>query len=195
MSPSLTLTPLTSLHITTHSIPPHSHLPNTSTHPLIIYHSVYPAHTSPSLIETHLRTTSLVPAWRYTMYTTTHYHSSTHEVLCVYAGRARLLFGGEGNPGKVEVVVGKGDVLVVPAGVGHRLLEDLAGDGEEGYMMVGAYPRGCSWDMCYGKEEEEGERKRVGEVKWLEKDPMYGDDGPVVWGVKELAERSGKRQV
>jgi uncharacterized protein YjlB len=120
------------------------------------------------------------------MYSTTHYHSTTHEVLCVFRGRATLLFGGEENPGKVEAEVGAGDAIVVPAGVGHRLLEDLSKDGDGGFEMVGGYPVGCGWDMCYGKKGEEEKARNVARVKWLEKDPFYGEDGPVMWGKERL---------
>lgn len=128
------------------------------------------------------------------MYPYTHFHSTTHEVLCVYKGHAKLLFGGEGNENAVEVVVGKGDVIVVPAGVGHRLLEEVGGIDEEGsekshgnkegnerFEMVGSYPVGAEqWDMCYGKEGEEDKVKRIKNVKWFERDPVYGDEGPVL---------------
>jgi uncharacterized protein YjlB len=61
-------------------------------------------------------------------------------------------FGDEENPGRVEASVLKGDVIIVPAGVGHRLLEELSGGDFE---MVGSYPNGKNWDMCYGKKGEE----------------------------------------
>lgn len=178
--PSLTLTPLPSLRLSTHSIPSHSHLPNTTphAHPLLIYHSAFPASTSPSTLESHLSTNNVTPQWRYTMYSTTHYHSTTHEVLCVFHGRARLLFGGEANPGRVEVEVKAGDAIVIPAGVAHRLVEDVEG----GFEMVGSYPKGCSWDMCYGKEGEEDMAEKVKGVEWFRKDPLYGDEGPVFGG-------------
>lgn len=82
------------------------------------------------------------------MYSQSHFHSTTHEVLCVASGKARLCFGGEENPKRVEPVLEKGDVMVVPAGLSHRLLEDING----GFNMVGSYPMGKSWDMCYGRE-------------------------------------------
>lgn len=116
------------------------------------------------------------------MYTTSHYHSTTHEILCIIRGRANLLFGGEQNPGRVEQEVTTGDVIVVPAGVAHRLLQDVEG----AFEMLGSYPKGCSWDMCYGGEGEEGKAAAVGDVKWLERDPMYGEDGPVLWGRERL---------
>jgi uncharacterized protein YjlB len=109
-------------------------------------------------------------------------------VLCVFRGRALLLFGGETNPEKVEIEVGAGDAVVVPAGVAHRLLEDRSGGGE-GFCMVGAYPKGCMWDMCYGNEGEEGNVEKAKGVKWFGKDPLYGDDGPVLWENEKLEKR------
>lgn len=109
------------------------------------------------------------------MYSTSHFHSTTHEVLCVSNGKAKLLFGGENNPNHVEAVVEHGDVMVIPAGVAHRLLEDQSG----GFQMVGSYPKGCNWDMCYGKSGEEGKIEAIKDVAWFTKDPIYGDEGPV----------------
>ncbi|KAF2747877.1 hypothetical protein M011DRAFT_467466 [Sporormia fimetaria CBS 119925] len=189
----LTLHPLSSLRLSTHHIPTFRSLPNTSphSHPLYIYHSAYPPSTPPSTLESHLRTNSLTPQWRYTMYTRTHYHSTTHEVLCVYRGTADLLFGGEENPERVEVRVQAGDMVVVPAGVAHRLVRDVGEKQGEGFMMVGAYPEGCEWDMCYG---EEGEKKEeaVKSVQWLKRDPLYGEDGPVLWGEEKVREHQKK---
>ena len=110
------------------------------------------------------------------MYSTTHFHSTTHEVLCISRGRAKLCFGGEDNPDRVEPVVQVGDIMVLPAGVGHRLLEDLDG----GFEMVGSYPVGCDWDMCYGRKGEEEKVKGIFKVEWFKRDPIYGDEGPVL---------------
>jgi uncharacterized protein YjlB len=72
--------------------------------------------------------------------------------------------------------------------VAHRLLEDLTGGGE-GFCMVGGYPKGCSWDMCYGQEGEEDKAKAVAGVRWFERDPLYGKDGPTLWGREKTEER------
>lgn len=77
------------------------------------------------------------------MYPFDHFHSTSHEVLGIAAGKARLCFGHAENPKRVEEVLEKGDVVVLPAGVSHRLLKDEDG----GFEMVGCYPRGCNWDM------------------------------------------------
>lgn len=70
----------------------------------------------------------------------------------------------------------KGDAIVIPAGVGHRLLQDLDG----GFEMVGSYPEGRSWDMCYGKAGEEDKVRAISNLGWFKKDPLYGDTGPAL---------------
>ncbi|KAK4237814.1 RmlC-like cupin domain-containing protein [Achaetomium macrosporum] len=192
--PNADLTPLSTLRTETHFIPPHppSNLPNSSASgkPLLIYRQAFTfpndnntttsRDATAEAIERHLRDINAVtPQWRYGMYPTSHFHSTTHEVLCVSSGSARLLFGGEENPGRVVVTVQRGDVIVVPAGVAHRLIQEV----EEGFEMVGAYPVGAEqWDMCYageaGKEEEwVGRIKRLG---WFGRDPVYRETGPVL---------------
>lgn len=107
------------------------------------------------------------------MYETTHFHSTTHELLVVCKGRATLCFGSEENPGRVEIEVQKGDAILIPAGVGHLLIKE----GDEGF---GSYPVGTSkWDMWYGKEGEDVDQ-RIGKLHWFEKDPLYGEGGPAV---------------
>ncbi|KAG8987638.1 hypothetical protein FRB94_001609 [Tulasnella sp. JGI-2019a] len=138
---------LSSLRVSRHFIPWHTRIPNTSItqKSLLIYHSAFQKTSSASAIESHLNKVGVVePQWRYTMYSTSHFHSTTHEVLAISSGRARLLFGGEGNPKNVEAEVIKGDAIIIPAGVAHRLVEDLEG----GFEMVGSYPKGVvKWDM------------------------------------------------
>lgn len=91
--PLLPLTDPSTLQISRHQIPPYGLIPNTSIQnkPLTIYHGCIPESASAADIEAHLRVVGVVvPRWRYTMYSTTHFHSSAHEVLCISAGRAKL---------------------------------------------------------------------------------------------------------
>ncbi|KAK9787941.1 hypothetical protein SCARD494_10191 [Seiridium cardinale] len=174
------LTPLACLRVSKHQIPAHQLIPNTSVQqkPLCHYHGIFPHSISASAIESHLSSVGVVePQWRYTMYSTTHFHSTSHEVLCISSGKATLCFGGEDNPGRVELEAQRGDMLVVPAGVGHRLLKE---EGGEGFEMVGSYPKGYNWDMCYGKKGEEAKVKSIERIPWFTKDPAYGDQGPVL---------------
>ena len=168
---------LKDLRVSSHQIPAFGLIPNTSIQkkPLLIYHSAFHSSVSASSIESHLSTVGVVdPQWRFTMYSQSHFHSTAHEVLCVASGKARLCFGGEENPKRVEAVLEKGDVMVVPAGVAHRLLEDVDGN----FKMVGSYPTGKGWDMCYGKSGEEEKVEGIQHLGWFERDPIYGDEGP-----------------
>ena len=173
------LRPLSSLRVSQHQIPANNLTPNTSIQkkPLLIYHSAFePSQASAPTIESHLTSVGVVePQWRFSMFPVDHFHSNTHEVLCVCNGKAMLCFGGEGNEERVESEVEKGDVMIVPAGVGHKLLEDLSGGGFE---MVGSYPPGEPWNLCYGTEEEREKVDSISGLQWFDKDPIYGDEGP-----------------
>ncbi|KAJ5940956.1 hypothetical protein N7516_001124 [Penicillium verrucosum] len=170
----MTITPLSNTQVTTRQIPEWYHIPNTSiqSKPLMIYHGAFNA-TSTEL-EEHLKAVGeVVPQWVYSMYSQTHFHSTTHEVLGIVSGSARLCFGGEENPERFEPTVQRGDLIIVPAG------EDLQGNQEE-FQMVGAYPHGKHWDMCYGKPEEKAKAQRIKDVAWFRQDPLYGVDGPAL---------------
>ena len=141
-----TLTALKDLKVLKYQIPAYELTPNTSIQnkPLLIYKSAFPSSAKASDIESHLSSVGVVtPQWRYTMYSFSHFHSNTHEVLGIASGKAKLCFGHENNADKVEEILEKGDVIIMPAGVSHRLLEDLEG----GFSMVGCYPVGYNWDM------------------------------------------------
>jgi uncharacterized protein YjlB len=174
------LSPPQSICVSRHQIASYELIPNTSIqhHPLIIYHSAFPpSSVDAASVEAHLRAIGVaIPQWRYPMYQITHFHSTAHELLVVYQGAAVLCFGGEENPARIETKVAAGDVIFVPAGVGHRLLRDEELDGRQ-FMMVGAYEAGKQWDMCYGKEGEEEKIKLIEGLEWWKKDPIYGEDG------------------
>ncbi|WP_066093390.1 cupin domain-containing protein [Xanthomonas massiliensis] len=110
-------------------------------------------------------------SWRWTVYPFHHYHSNTHEVLGVFAGTATLQLGGEAGR---AVDVAAGDVIVIPAGVGHKRLRS-----SPDFEVVGAYPDGRSPDLMRG---EPGERPaadaRIAAVPVPARDPLLGaDDG------------------
>lgn len=173
----MALTPLNALRVTKHNIPAWKGSPNTSiqNRPLLIYHGAFLNPSAPR-IESHLDSIGVVtPAWRYTMYSTSHFHSTTHEVLSIAAGSAKCCFGHEDNPDRVEPVLSAGDVVIVPAGVAHRLVEDYGH-----FQMVGSYPNGKSWDMCYGRGGEEEKVGGIAKLGWFQKDPVYGEQGPVL---------------
>jgi uncharacterized protein YjlB len=101
-----------------------------------------------------------------------HYHSTAHEVLGVTDGWAEVRFGGpQGETLRVEA----GDVVVVPAGVGHCRLTSGGG-----FRCVGAYPSGQRPDLRHGEPgDREGAPANVAAVPRPAQDPVYGPEGPL----------------
>lgn len=67
-----------------------------------------------------------------------HFHSVTHECYAVFRGRSRLSLGtGPLDVGAkgIEVELGEGDAIVLPAGVSHCSIESSSE-----YEYVGLYP-------------------------------------------------------
>ncbi len=148
--------------------------PNNARLPLIIYQGAIdlPTNNAASVLEAVFKKNNWTGSWRDGIYNFHHYHSTSHEVLGVYAGSATVQLGGPKGP---EFRVNKGDVIIIPAGVAHKNLGQ-SGD----FRVVGAYPNGRSYDMNYGKP---GERPKADEninaVPLPDEDPIYGASGPL----------------
>lgn len=152
--------------------PESADIPN-SRLPLLIQHGAFSGNAGPELaaaMEERFAANGWTGAWRDGVYTFRHYHSNTHEVLGVFQGTARLELGG-GTGGEFEV--GVGDVMVIPAGVSHRLLKS-----SEDFQVVGAYPAGRDPDLI---RERPGGRpaadQRIAAVPLPDADPVLGQHG------------------
>lgn len=111
--------------------------------------------------------------WRAGIYTYHHYHSNTHEALAVIRGSARLQLGG---PNGLIVYISAGDVVVIPAGVAHKNL-----DNENDVICVGGYPTGVDYDMNYGMPEERPKADiAIAKLEIPDSDPVFGSYGPLV---------------
>jgi uncharacterized protein YjlB len=100
-----------------------------------------------------------------------HFHSTSHEVLAVIAGSARLELGGP--QGQAFDVV-TGDVVVLPAGTGHRRAS-ASGD----FRVVGAYPAGQE-DYDLLRVADDAARARIAAVPLPADDPV-GGEGVARW--------------
>ncbi|GFK21422.1 cupin domain-containing protein [Tetragenococcus halophilus] len=142
-------------------------IPNNSQFPLLIYKNVMEAEEEAMQI---LYQNHWSNAWRNGVFPYHHYHSNSHEVLVVDRGSALLQMGGENGE---QLEAQQGDVLILPAGTGHKLLEKQAD-----FSVIGAYPNGQDYDICYGKKEERPEKlNNINEVLIPDNDPIYGKQG------------------
>jgi uncharacterized protein YjlB len=109
-------------------------------------------------------------SWKDGVYTYHHYHSNSHEVLGFYKGSTTLRLGGDDG---VEIVVGKGDVLIIPAGVAHQNLQN-----ETDVSCVGAYTDGISYDIKLGISGERPQTdENIAKVELPICDPVFGQLG------------------
>jgi uncharacterized protein YjlB len=111
--------------------------------------------------------------WRNGIYPFLHFHTATHEVLGIARGRATVEFGGA--KGQV-LTVEAGDVVVLPAGTGHRRIE-ASGD----LLVVGAYPSNASFDQKRpGQVDHKKAVSAIAHVPLPEMDPVHGHEGPLL---------------
>jgi uncharacterized protein YjlB len=161
-----------------HLLGPSGSIPNHSKWPLLVYPAAVeisgpdPADAFEVLFEAN----HWPAAWRNGVYPFHHFHTTAHEVLGVYSGEVTVLFGGDDG---VTITAQPGDVLVLPAGMGHK---KLASRGSLG--IVGAYPEGQSADMNVAKLAHAARsaqaEETVARVPRPSHDPVFGATGPLL---------------
>lgn len=163
-----------SVKLETHFFKDDGIIPN-SKYPLLHYQKAFTAvgSTGATWLEQHFAKNNWTNSWRNGVYPFHHYHSTSHEVLGIYSGSAMLFLGGEkGEKIRVEA----GDIVVVPAGVGHKNLGSSADFG-----VVGAYPDGRSWDVMRGQPGDRPKAdERIAALPVPDFDPFSGKDGGLI---------------
>jgi uncharacterized protein YjlB len=146
------------------------YIPNNPKLPLLYYRKVVSfdrKHDPAAMLEVIFAAHSWRNAWRNGIYDFVHYHSKIHEVLGVARGSATLRLGG--NKGKT-VKVAAGDVVVIPAGVGHECLQ-----ASNTFLVVGAYPPSGTYDECRGSFQERNKAlASIGRVRAPKQNPLFG---------------------
>lgn len=139
-------------------------IPNHPAWPLIIYRS--------AVFEDLFERNGWGDSWRNGIYDYVHYHSRIHEVLGIARGTAKVRFGG--TRGRT-LALKAGDVAILPAGTGHQRLS-----ASKEFLVVGAYPPSGKYDECTTGEDRERALKTIPKVVRPRKDPVLGDDGPLL---------------
>jgi uncharacterized protein YjlB len=148
---------------------PDGFIPNNPRLPLVCYRGALDldARDIEHAIIRHFAANGWGDAWINGIYPFQHYHATAHEVLGIARGQALVQFGGPHGP-KLDVATG--DVVMIPAGVGHCRLE-MSGD----LSVVGAYPEGQSADLRRDNAGDcQGAAARIAAVALPPRDPVTG---------------------
>jgi uncharacterized protein YjlB len=153
---------------------PDGEIPNNSL-PLLLYReALSPALRTASAVQALFRENDWVGNWVDGIFDYWHFHVTGHEVLGCVAGEAEVGFGGDHG---AKVTFRAGDVVAIPAGVGHKRLSEKRG----GFTVVGGYPPGQSGRITRPGEYPLGEAQRLIAALALPKgDPVFGTEGPLL---------------
>ena len=149
----------------------HDWVPNNPHLPVLIYKNVITGGDIASRFEQLFADNGWPPQWRDGIFDYHHFHPNAHEALGIARGRARLTLGGECGQ---SVSVERGDVLVLPAGTGHRCIEC-----SDDFLVVGAYPHGQE-DYDIQRPDSAAHQRaleRIAKVPQPEQDPVSGLHG------------------
>lgn len=154
--------------------------PNNPHFPMIWYRSpvqLDDAADPASVFEVLFKANGWRDSWRDGMYPYLHFHTGTHEVLGIARGQVKARFGGRRGR---ALTLKAGDVVILPAGTGHRRLS-----ASRDLLVVGGYPAGGDYDEPRPDDVDAAEaRASIARVKAPAKDPVYGASGATVrlWG-------------
>lgn len=151
-------------------------VPNNPRLPMVLYQAAFPVEGDVAgAMEKRFQENGWPPQWRDGIYDFDHYHTHGHEVLGIAAGSAELILGGSERR---QLRVEAGDVLLLPAGTGHRCTSH-----SEDFLVVGAYPPGQSADIVRTAATP-AMLQKIATLTFPPCDPVSGDDGPLMklWG-------------
>jgi uncharacterized protein YjlB len=158
------------LNVLAHLLAADSAAPNHPRWPLLVFQSVL-GKPCPEAFEELFAKNGWPPAWRNGVHGFHHYHSTAHEALGVYEGEVTVQFGGDSG---IAVTATAGDVIVVPAGTGHKKLS------ARGHLaIVGAYPEGQHPDTCRAGSNYSKSQDAIARVPLPSCDPVGGPGGPL----------------
>lgn len=159
------------MELETWHAPPGDTIPNHPSFAVLLYHGT--DLRDPDAARERFAANGWGGAWVDGVFDFHHFHSTSHEVLAVVAGSARLELGG---PQGQVFEVSAGDVVVLPAGTGHRRAS-ASGSGD--FTVVGAYPAGQE-DYDLLRSADDAARSRIAALGAPDADPV-GGDGVAGW--------------
>lgn len=137
--------------------------------PLVLYRNAFSAigEAGASFLESTFDANCWPGSWRDGIYNYQHYHTTSHEVLGVYDGEATLHVGGEWGQ---NLCLETGDVVIIPAGVGHKLVESTSD-----FAVVGACSTGQPYETLRGEAADRPlADQKIAKVPLPTHDPLMG---------------------
>jgi uncharacterized protein YjlB len=153
------------LNVIAHLLAADGAIPNHPRWPLLIYPQAL-GDASAEAFEKLFARNRWPAAWRNGVFPFHHFHSNAHEALGVYSGEVTVQFGGDNG---IAVTAKAGDVIVLPAGTGHKKISSRGSLG-----IVGAYPTGQHPDTCRPGKDHAAE---IARVPLPAADPVHGPGG------------------
>jgi len=146
-------------------------IPNNPELPVLIYPQVLGDEVpdKAAAFERHFSESGWRGTWRNGIFPYHHFHPDAHEALGIARGSVEVQIGGEtGKRFKLTA----GDLVVLPAGTGHKNLS-----ASSDLQVVGSYPAGQEdYTICRSKAEV----KSMPDVPRPQTDPFYGKEGPLL---------------
>ncbi|MEX6506567.1 cupin domain-containing protein [Jiella sp. M17.18] len=155
------------MNVETHRFEPDSTMPNSQFPLIVMPGAIAGGDASPEAMAARFQGNGWQGTWTYTVFDYWHYHIEGHEVLGCVRGEATVGFGGEDG---ARIEMRQGDVVIVPAGVGHKRLSATPD-----FAVVGAYPPGQNGAITRaGELDLDSARAAIGRLARPETDPVTG---------------------
>jgi uncharacterized protein YjlB len=152
-------------------------IPNNPTLPVVIHRGVEEIIDDPAACERLFQSHGWGGNWRDGIFPFHHFHSNAHEVLGIVAGTPEVTLGG---PEGERLTLHPGDVVVLPAGTGHK-----REDSGTRLLVIGGYPAGQeNYDLRRADPVAlEAMQRNIAAVALPEADPVQGPGGAltVAW--------------
>ncbi|WOI57856.1 cupin domain-containing protein [Palleronia sp. LCG004] len=171
-------TPAAEIEVETFDFEDDGTVPNNPELPVVLMRAALGQGGASASVERHLQNNGWGGTWTWRVFDYHHFHPNAHEVLAVARGQAVLALGG---PSGARVEIRAGDVVVLPAGTGHKQIE-----ASDDFEICGAYPPGQEgYETIRADGPHDGAvADRIAAVARPATCPVHGADGPLmrVWG-------------
>lgn len=168
------ITPVTDPEIIPLRVAAGDRVPNNPDYPAVIARNALGGANGDGAVRALMEHNGWSGTWTWRVFDYHHFHPDAFEALAVAQGSATLMLGG---PQGETVEVEAGDVMILPPGFGHCLIDMRAS-----FQICGAYPPGQeNYTVVRGSDGYDARMLRqIAAVPQPSTDPVWGDRGPLL---------------